>query len=925
MSANDASTSIGRAQGQGQGLTSAMPENIKEHNATELSTATTTGPSNTRAPNGTSPADAGRAHHAASNSSASRSSRPSTGSGTTGAQAGSSARPSTSTLRDTGRAQSPPTAQSSEQRRANVCLIFYHFVYNVPKFIANLLQTRGNRLSGFFSGLRPRPQTMPPTPLVPPTPRPPPQAQVQAPKPKQKVSDPLPPSLDAPTLRDLGLSLNVLTPSLFPSHYATPPTSGTFMQPHFLLLCHSQGLDVLPLVGPPAPQAYALIRRVAFKSVVVMEERGVLVAIAGRRDGVRVYALEEVRRAIEWRMDVEVQREAEKTRKEESRSRPSLNGTAELKARNMQPRPPTLLPPRPIPTVVPNRTPPPNYSSLQVPTVTLNRQSSSNAAPSNGIPPASSPTLAEPSRPSRERGMSVSSMVQTRMLVGNNHGNSFNGTQEEKNEWLEGEGSEDEALVAAGPSASAALEERTSSMPVASSTPLVPSATGDIPEVAEDGSDGDMDPMAQRESIETPSPSEPALANPSLPESISPPPSSRRPRPASLHLRPPTTAPPQNATELEDDMAITPPVSPAPTVFSLQRSLSQGPSNIPATPPPRQNERITFAQALMESRLPTANPPMDLARLRAASSTVYDPNVNDDDDDEDVADTNTSTPRDPTTPTAATTPLSSIPPNNSTSATSGRRASSATLNSNTDQRSRRRWSFLGGPTPNIDPTQRTPQRTGATPHPSQDFTNGPPSASANAGPRTAPLQNSNGTANGYATVNRSPSMPGTPTRSRPSRPGSRLQRMASNPGPISSSNTNPYSRSPSTTSIPTTNTNANPNPRTPKTPRRFLPKLLGAFRSSNHDRQNNHHGRNGGNGDNSSDSDTDRPSVTSVQGVSFGAGQNGGQAPPPKMEYVKLPGTHKALMIKSVETAKKRSARILHISDCSGYCSLFVT
>ena len=36
-----------------------------------------------------------------------------------------------------------------------------------------------------------------------------------------------------------------------------------------------------------------------------MEERGVLVAIAGRRVGVRVYALGEVRRAVEWRIDVE--------------------------------------------------------------------------------------------------------------------------------------------------------------------------------------------------------------------------------------------------------------------------------------------------------------------------------------------------------------------------------------------------------------------------------------------------------------------------------------------------------------------------------------------------------------------------------------------------------------------------------------------
>ena len=77
--------------------------------------------------------------------------------------------------------------------------------------------------------------------------------------------------------------------------------------------------DVFPLVSPPAPQPYALIRRVGFKTVVVMEERGVLVAIAGRRDGVRVYALEEVRKAVEWRIDLEIKREKERMRREEAK------------------------------------------------------------------------------------------------------------------------------------------------------------------------------------------------------------------------------------------------------------------------------------------------------------------------------------------------------------------------------------------------------------------------------------------------------------------------------------------------------------------------------------------------------------------------------------------------------------------------------
>ena len=46
-----------------------------------------------------------------------------------------------------------------------------------------------------------------------------------------------------------------------------------------------------------------------------MEHRGVLVAISGRRDGVRVYALDEIKKAVEWRLDVEIRREREKQRR----------------------------------------------------------------------------------------------------------------------------------------------------------------------------------------------------------------------------------------------------------------------------------------------------------------------------------------------------------------------------------------------------------------------------------------------------------------------------------------------------------------------------------------------------------------------------------------------------------------------------------
>lgn len=138
---------------------------------------------------------------------------------------------------------------------------------------------------------------------------------------------PLPPSLPPPSLQELGLSLSILTSDLSPTHFSTPPASGIFLAPRYLLLCHAQGLDVLPLTSPPASQPYALVRRVAFKSVVVMEYRGILVAIAGRRDGVRVYALEEVKKAIEWRIDVETRRERERLQRELAKQTTSHSGT----------------------------------------------------------------------------------------------------------------------------------------------------------------------------------------------------------------------------------------------------------------------------------------------------------------------------------------------------------------------------------------------------------------------------------------------------------------------------------------------------------------------------------------------------------------------------------------------------------------------
>ncbi|KIJ45586.1 hypothetical protein M422DRAFT_250899, partial [Sphaerobolus stellatus SS14] len=194
----------------------------------------------------------------------------------------------------------------------------------------SLMDPRSNRLSGFLSHLirnrdRERDSESSPMPERPPSPPVTPQvAAIPASStPTPRPATPPPPALPSPTLNELGLSLSVLTANLSPSHFSTPPTNGTFLAPHYLLLCHPQGLDVLSLLRPPAPEPYAIIRRVPFKSVVVMEERGILVAIAGRRDGVRFYSLEDIRKAIEWRMDEETRRELDRQRKEDAKHGPS--------------------------------------------------------------------------------------------------------------------------------------------------------------------------------------------------------------------------------------------------------------------------------------------------------------------------------------------------------------------------------------------------------------------------------------------------------------------------------------------------------------------------------------------------------------------------------------------------------------------------
>lgn len=565
------------------------------------------------------------------------------------------------------------------------------------------------------------------------------------------------------------------------------------MRPNFLLLCHSQGLDVLPLVGPPAPQAYALVRRVAFKTVVVMEERGVLVAIAGRREGVRVYALEDVRKAIEWRMEFEIQKEKERIRREEAKLRTS-SGAVEVKGVLERPgiysvtlshTTTRLSAARQWSVAVPT-SPPPRYATLTA------------GAPPEPVPLDSAASGdADTSRPSGNRGLSVASVVQRRMLSGSIK---HRIGDEEKADWLTVDGSDEEVLIAAGPSGSAALDERTSSM-----TRQADAVSRDQVHSPDPGDDGDE--------IEVGEPAEPHPPPPDVA------PTGRRGRPASLHLVPPLVP------DAFPDQNTPAPASPArpPTVFSLQRAMMRNgstPLPSPTTPAVRSNDVVSLAEVLRESRLPGRAIP--LAILQTSSHAVYDPQ----------ADGETDAPEVPPLPLSTTAPEPTL------------------------ERRRRRWSV-------VDALRSEPR----TPSASVDAPRSPrhrsPSLLPNGSvPRSSPFPRS-------TISHHSPSVSDTLFRSTHS-----LPRNISNPGPITPVST--YSRM----------------------PRRFLSKLIPTALKKGYNKR-------------SAESDREATeNVSSVPPHPFPS-----QAPAPKMEYVKLPGTKGALMIKAVETAKKRFDFALSITN----------
>ncbi|KZO98405.1 hypothetical protein CALVIDRAFT_554025 [Calocera viscosa TUFC12733] len=232
---------------------------------------------------------------------------------------------------------------------------------------------------------------------------------------------PPPPPLPAPTLSELGLQLKPVTPLLAAPHMGGVPTSGCLLSPGYLLLCHNDGLDVVPLYAPPAARSYALIRGVPFKSVLVMDMLGFLVCIAGRREGVRVYALSDIKRAIEVRMDVERQKESAK------RKSVMLDTALPLKMKKISSRPDGLPSPvRPQSMMGPLGKPP----SIAPTTTTARTQ------PRLVLQTQRSFLSGRPDSPARSL-VHQASASSINMVNGRTSQLSNNGKDKEKTEWVE--------------------------------------------------------------------------------------------------------------------------------------------------------------------------------------------------------------------------------------------------------------------------------------------------------------------------------------------------------------------------------------------------------------------------------------------------------------------------------------------------------
>ncbi|GAA6006423.1 hypothetical protein JCM10207_004928, partial [Rhodosporidiobolus poonsookiae] len=147
----------------------------------------------------------------------------------------------------------------------------------------------------------PRPQTNSPVPTI---------GFATPPLPSSSAPEPAP-----PTLASMGLTHVPLTQPLSLSRNGQP-LCGALLDNRYLLIGTSIGLDFLPLPLPgslPMMQhgkkrketrkPIPLIKRTRFKELAVLSERSnILLAIAGRNDHIRVYALDGIRAMIEKKM-----------------------------------------------------------------------------------------------------------------------------------------------------------------------------------------------------------------------------------------------------------------------------------------------------------------------------------------------------------------------------------------------------------------------------------------------------------------------------------------------------------------------------------------------------------------------------------------------------------------------------------------------
>ncbi|KAK4055227.1 hypothetical protein OIV83_000507 [Microbotryomycetes sp. JL201] len=212
-----------------------------------------------------------------------------------------------------------------------------------------------------------------------------------------------------PTLLSLGLSVGALTQSLSLSKTGMP-LCGAILDGKYLLIGTTQSLDFLPLPAPGAMSAtndkqqrtrkpISLIKKTRFKELAVLSERSnILLAIAGRNDHVRVYALDSVRALIRRKL-AETSRQAGYPIMQASHLRPPA------KSKSSKPSATERVRDR-LEDLAPLPSPPPQYDSIAHQRPTVRRQSSRPSSWHQSSSSAFYPPPPSPSRPVMARGSS---------------------------------------------------------------------------------------------------------------------------------------------------------------------------------------------------------------------------------------------------------------------------------------------------------------------------------------------------------------------------------------------------------------------------------------------------------------------------------------------------------------------------------------